>query len=86
MTIDTAMRGAVNQVPRRGSGHTRPQPPTISLDQPGRLRVCHALSLLGVSHSTLYEGLKTGRYPKPDGHDGKIPYWNTNTIKLFLQA
>ncbi|MBI3374987.1 MAG: hypothetical protein HY017_24965 [Betaproteobacteria bacterium] len=68
------------------SGHTKAQPPTISLDQPGRLRVAHLLSLLSVSHSTLYAGIKTGRYPKPDGMDGKIPYWWTSTIRMLVQS
>lgn len=68
------------------NGHTRAKAPIISLDQPGRLRVAHLLSLLSASHSRLYEGIKSGRYPKPDGYDGKIPFWNTATIKLFLLA
>jgi predicted DNA-binding transcriptional regulator AlpA len=68
------------------AGHTRPKAPTISLDQPGRLRVAHLLSVLGVSHSTLYSGMSNGRYPKPDGADGRMPYWNTETIRSFLQA
>lgn len=66
------------------SGHTQPKAPTISLDQPGRLRVAHVLSLLGVSHSHFYAQKRLGRYPKADGRDGTIPYWNTATIKAFL--
>jgi len=62
-------------------GHTRAKAPIISLDQPGRLRVAHLLSLLSVSHSTLYAGIKSGRYPKPDGIDGKIPFWWTSTVR-----
>ena len=69
----------------KNSGHTRPRPPTISLTQPGRLRVCNLLSLFGISHATLYTGMKKGRYPAPDGRDGKIPYWNTQTILRFLE-
>jgi hypothetical protein len=68
------------------SGHTRPQAPQIPLDQPGRLRVAHLLCLFSVSHSTLYAGIKSGRYPAPDGRDGSIPYWNTATISAFLQS
>lgn len=71
---------------RSTRGHTRAQAPLIDLNQPGRLRVAHVISLLGVSHSTLYAGLKTGRYPLPDGHDGKLPYWNTATISSFLRS
>ena len=67
-------------------GHTRPKPPLISLDQPGRLRIAHVMALLGVAHSTLYKGIKSGRYPKPDGKDGsKTPYYNTETIRHFLE-
>lgn len=66
------------------SGHTRASAPLISLDQPGRLRVAHVLSLLAVSHSTLYAGMRSGRYPKPDGFDGKVPYWKTESIRAFL--
>jgi len=75
-----------NSVKAKKSGHTRAKAPTISLDQPGRLRVAHLLSLLSVSHSTLYIGIRRGRYPKPDGYDGKLPFWNTGTIKVFLQS
>ena len=67
-------------------GHTKARAPSISLDQPGRLRVANLLSLLGVSHSTFYAGLKKGRYPKPDGKDGTLPFWNTDTVKAFLQT
>lgn len=67
------------------SSHTKAAAPSISLDQPGRLRVAHLLSIFGVSHSTLYAGIRSGRYPKPDGVDGRIPYWNTETIRDFLQ-
>ncbi len=71
---------------KKKSGHTVAKVPAISLDQPGRLRVANLMSLLGVGHSTLYEGLRRKRYPQPDGFDGKIPYWNTATIRQFLQA
>lgn len=66
------------------SGHTRAVAPTISLDQPGRLRVAHVLALLSISHSTLYAGMRMHRYPRPDGFDGKLPFWNTETIRDFL--
>lgn len=68
------------------SGHTRPRQPAISLDQPGRLRVANLLALLNVSHSTLYAGIKSGRYPNADGRDGSFPYWNTATIKNYLES
>lgn len=73
-----------HRTPSQGRGHTRAKAPSISLDKPGRLRVAHLLSLLGISHSTLYSGIATGRYPRPDGHDGKLPFWRTETIRSFL--
>lgn len=72
--------------PKKHSGHTKAAPPTISLDQPGRLRVANLLSILGISHSTLYTGLETGRYPKPDGKDGRMPWWSTTTIRDYLDT
>ena len=66
------------------SGHTRPRAPTLSLDQPGRLRVAHLLCLFSVSHATFYKRLKKGLYPAPDGRDGKMPFWSTQTIREFL--
>jgi predicted DNA-binding transcriptional regulator AlpA len=71
---------------KAASGHTRPEVPPFSLDVPARVRVKHWLALLSVSHSTFYEGMKTGRYPKPDGYDGKFPYWRTSTAREFLES
>lgn len=67
-------------------GHTRPRQPTIGLDQMGRLRVANLLAIFNVSHSTLYAGFKSGRYPPPDGQDGSFPFWMTSTIKTFLES
>ena len=86
MTVKIVRTSFLASVPKRvkSNGHTKAEAPTISLDQPGRLRVAHVMSLLGVSHSTLYEGIRRKRYPEPDGRDRKIPYWNTATIKHFM--
>ena len=78
------MTVAITRTKAKKSGHTKPKAPTISLDQPGRLRVAHVLSLLGISHSHFYAQMRMNRYPKPDGHDGTLPYWNTATMKAFL--
>jgi len=40
-----------------GTGHAKPLPVTLDLNQPGRLRVGHLLTLFGISHSSLYKGL-----------------------------
>lgn len=80
-----AKKDGLNNKPK-STGHTRPQPPRCSLEfDDSRLRVSNLLSLLGVSHSTFYKGLKTGRYPSPDGKDGEIPYWRAKTVREFLK-
>lgn len=71
-------------VPKKSRGHTRPAAPLIDLDGPGRLRVAHLLALFGISHSTLYARIRVGRFPKPDGMDGRIPFWNTSTVRFAL--
>lgn len=67
------------------NGHVRARVPDLRLDQPGRLRVAHLLNLLSISHTTLYDGIKSGRYPKPDLRDGRMPFWFTSTIVPLLQ-
>lgn len=74
---------------KKQRGHTLPRRPLISLDEPGRLRVGNLLVIFNISHTKLYADLprkgSPGRYPAPDGNDGR-PYWNTSTIKSFLAA
>lgn len=65
-------------------GHVAPAAPLISLDAPGRLRTANVLALCGISHSTLYARLKTGDFPQPDGKDGGLNYWRTETIRAYL--
>ena len=65
-------------------GHTRPVPPLIDLNGPGRLRVSNLLALFGISHSTLYARIRVGKFPARDGLDGNIPYWNTSTVRALL--
>lgn len=81
-----APQSATHKKTIKRSGHTHPRQPVISLDQPGRLRVANLMAILNVSHSTLYAGIKSGRYPYPDGKDGSFPYWSTVTIKAFLDS
>lgn len=70
--------------PRLQRGHVAPVAPLISLDSPGRLRTANVLALCGISHSTLYARLKAGEFPLPDGKDGGLNYWRTETIRDYL--
>jgi predicted DNA-binding transcriptional regulator AlpA len=70
--------------PARHSSHVLPRSPVIDINGPGRLRTAHVLALCGFSHSTLYTRLKSKVFPPPDGMDGGLNYWNTQTIRAFL--
>jgi hypothetical protein len=78
-----AITNAAQETKKR-SNHTKPEAPPFSLDVDARLRVKHMLALLSISHSTFCAGVNSGRYPKPDGKDGAIPYWRTSTARKFL--
>lgn len=69
----------------KSRGHSRARTLTISLDQPGRLRVGHLMNLLSLSHSSIYAHMADERLPRPDGYDPR-PYWKTSTIKVFLDG
>jgi hypothetical protein len=43
------------------------------------------MALLNVSHSTFSAGVKSSRYPSPDGYDGKRPYWLNETVLKFIK-
>jgi len=66
-------------------GHVVPRSPVIDLNGPGRLRTAHVLALCGISHTTLYARLRAGSFPAPDGRDGGLNFWNTATIKNYLE-
>lgn len=68
------------------SGHSKALPIAgIDLQQPGRLRAGHLMTLFSVSHSTLYNRIRSGLIPKPDGNDGARPFWKTETVRQVLQ-
>jgi predicted DNA-binding transcriptional regulator AlpA len=68
------------------AGHSKALPVAcIDLQQAGRLRVGHLLTLFSVSHSTLYNRIRSGQIPQPDGVDGTRPFWKTETVRHALQ-
>ena len=70
--------------PFRPQSCSRAKPPIIDLNQPGRLSLGNMLALFNVSAATFYAGMKSGRYPAPDGHDGRLPFWKTATALAAL--
>jgi predicted DNA-binding transcriptional regulator AlpA len=81
-----AFKGPIfrHELQGRKATHVQPKPVLIDLNQPGRLRTCHVLTLCGISDSTLYARVKAGTFPPPDGKDGDRKYWNTKTIRDYL--
>ena len=78
-------REATPPVRTQQRGHVVPRSPVIDLNGPGRLRTAHVLALCGISHSTLYARMDAETFPKPDGRDGGLNYWNTATIRDYLE-
>jgi len=74
---------SVRRIRRNQRGHSKHLAVTIDLNQPGRLRVGHWLTLHAVSHSKLYELRRRGEIPPADGNDGR-PFWNTSTARSVL--
>ena len=68
------------------NGHAKALPVMLDLNQPGRLRVGHMMTLLSVSHAGIYSRLREKKLPPMDGHDGKRGFWKTSTVKKFLEA
>lgn len=81
--------GTTQNIPASGpkKGHSKALPiAIIDLQQPGRLRIGHLMTLFSVSHSTLYNHIRKGRIPVADGDDGKRPFWNTETVRNALKC
>ena len=57
------------------SGHTKARPVPAGLEGDVRVRTGQVMTLYNVSHSTLYQRIRDGRIPKPDGHDCRPFCW-----------
>ncbi|GJH02263.1 hypothetical protein [Paraburkholderia terrae] len=62
--------------------HTPRPPVDLKLDR--RLTQADCAIALGIGKSTFRAGVVSGRYPAPDGRDGRIPYWLSRTIRRFI--
>ena len=59
--------------------------PLMNLQEHGRLNVNNLMFLFQCSRQTIYARIADGRLPKPDGVDGRRPYWLTQTIRPFFE-
>lgn len=64
-------------------GHTRAKPPITPLDMPARYSTGNVLAVSGWSHSTLYQRITQGKFPKPL-KDGSRNYWTTAVVRTAL--
>ena len=69
--------------PKKRNGNTRPLPLPFELENCGRLRVGHLLTVFGISAPEFYKRIKDGAIPVHDGRDPR-PYWNAKTVRDFL--
>lgn len=66
------------------SGHTKARPVPACLEGDVRMRSGQVMTAYGVAHSTLYDRIRDGKIPRPDGDDGR-PWWWTRTISAGLK-
>jgi predicted DNA-binding transcriptional regulator AlpA len=58
-----------------------------ALPKAGFLRLKEVLAIIPVSKSTWYQGIASGRYPKPTKKFGpRIAAWNIQDIQVLLEA
>lgn len=72
---------------RSRSGHAKPLSIIfIELSANGmKVRVGQMMTYFGVSHSTLYDHVRAGLIPSPDGYDNRRPFWYTETIRSAIE-
>jgi prophage regulatory protein len=51
------------------------------LSKSGYIRLPEVLKLLGISRSTFYSGIKSGKYPKPVKIGARVSGWRTEEIR-----
>lgn len=74
-----------HQTSKPNKGHSRPLDiQGIDLNTPQRLLAGHVMAFLKTSHSTLARWIDEGKFPPPDGHQGRRPYWFASTIRSHV--
>ena len=73
-----------NRKSNGGSGHTKARPVPACLEDDVRIRTGQVMTAYGVAHSTMYQRMRDGKIPRPDGDDGR-PWWWTRTISAGLK-
>lgn len=72
--------------PRKRNNHSRALDiQGIDLDTNQRLLMGHVLSFMKTSDSTLARWIDEGKFPEPDGKQGRRPFWFSATIRPHVQ-
>ena len=79
-----------NKTNRNRNGHAKSLPviflrmnEPVDREKAYKVRVGQVLTLFEISHSTLYERIKRGALPKPDGKDTR-PFWWKETLVALM--
>jgi hypothetical protein len=80
MTI-TIIQSAMHKSKQRGHSNALPCP---NLNQPGRLRIGHLMTVYNLSHSSIYVHIDKGLIPPADGKIARRQYWRVETIRNDL--
>jgi predicted DNA-binding transcriptional regulator AlpA len=60
--------------------------PITPTSRPDRLlRKPKVLAMLGISHGALYEGMKTGRFPKGYKLSPRVTVWKESEIQALIE-
>lgn len=70
---------------RHTEKNRRPHSPSPSLPEIGYLRLPQVLSLIPVSKSTWWVGVRTGRYPQPVKLGPRITAWRVEDIRALIE-
>ncbi len=74
-----------HQIGKPNKGHSRPlNIQGIDLNTPQRLLAGHVMAFLKTSHSTLNRWIDEGKFPAPDGYQGRRPFWFASTIRRHV--
>lgn len=57
---------------------------SITLPETGFLRLSQILKLIPVSKATFWNGVKTGRFPKPL-KNGRCTFWRVEDIRALIE-
>ena len=71
---------------RSATFHRRARAPLMRLDEFGRLSLANLMYLFQCSHQTVYDRIRRGKYPGPDGYDGRRPFWQTSTVLPYFHG